>query len=157
MENFNADKNRKINFSNGKRWFCIESVNGNLRIEYKLDEKVYIITRTDGLPFDGNSENVGALFFGNVKKPETLDEVVEYEVNSLAIMQVDPEVSMFNEFDWIFNDDRTKIIVIPCFLEEACNIVVSLPRYFDSVETSLGTSKRVRKSGMFLGLKYKRK
>lgn len=150
-------ENEKITFSTGKRWVMLRSVKGNLQIEYKTNDKVYVITRTDGLPFDGISENVGTGFYGNMKAPENLNEVVEHEVNSLTSMQIDPEVSKFNEFDWAFNDDMTQIIVTPVFLEKSTNVVINSQGLIGPVELSFGSIKRVRNSDMFLSLKYKKK
>ncbi len=151
MSIISEGENKNIHFSSGKRWFRVKPVNGNLCIEYKFDEKKYIITRTDGMPFDGLTEDVGATFSGNMKAPKTLDEVIEHEVNSLASMQIEPEVSMFNEFDWGFNEDKTKIIVCPVFLEECTNVIVHLPYPFGSeIELSVGTVKRVRNGNIDL-------
>lgn len=55
-----------LHFSSGKRWVSFTSVNGNLKIEYIIENKTYKITRTDGMPFDGITENVGAEFSGNI-------------------------------------------------------------------------------------------
>lgn len=152
--------NKSVKFSNGKRWFLVQSTSGNLKIEYKFDKKIYIISRTDGVPFDGVTECVGAMFLGNMKIPESLDEVIEYEVNSLASMQVEPEICFFNEFDWAFNDDKTEILIFPVFLDRGTSIVVNLP---DSIaglsEVSFGSIKRVRNANInkqnILGLSNK--
>lgn len=149
-------ENEKLTFSSGKRWVMSRSINGNLQIEYKINDKVYVITRTDGMPFDGVSENVGAEFYGNMKAPENLNEVVEYEVNSFSSMQIEPEVSRFTEFDWAFNEDMTQIIVTPVFLEKSTNIVINSEGLTGPVELSFGSVKRVRNGGMFLSLKYKK-
>ena len=66
MAIFSEGENEKITFGNAKRWVMSQSIKGNLRIEYKISDKVYIITRTDGKPFDGISEVVGAEFYGNM-------------------------------------------------------------------------------------------
>lgn len=59
--------------------------------------------------------------------------------------QIEPEVSMFNEFDWAFNEDKTKIIVYPVFLDKGTNITVSFPEPFGSeVELSFDTRKFAR-------------
>lgn len=145
------EENQNIKFSSGKRWFKFTSINGNLSIEYKFNEKIYVITRIDDKPFDGKTEWVGAKFLGNMKEPETLDEVIDHEVNLLTSAQIEPEVSMFNEFDWSFNEDKTEIRVYPVFLDKSTNIVIALPEPFGSnVELSCGTVKTVRNSNIKL-------
>lgn len=145
------EENQNIKFSSGKRWFKFISINGNLSIEYKFNEKVYVITRIDGRPFDGQTEWIGAKFYGNMKEPETLDEVIEYEVNLLTGAQIEPEVSMFNEFDWAFNENKTEVIVYPVFLDKSTNIVLAVSELFGSNdELSFGTVKTVRNSNIKL-------
>lgn len=143
--------NQSIRFSSGKRWNKLISHEGNLMVEYKIDEKVYVITRFDERPFDGITESVGAKFYGNMNEPETLDEVIEYEINSLCCMQIEPEVSMFYEFDWGFNEDKTVITVFSVFLEEGCSTVIALPEPFASnIEVSFGSVKTVRNGNINL-------
>lgn len=123
----------------------------NLKIEYKFDEKIYVISRTDGMPFDGVSEKCGAEFYGNMEKPQTLEEIIQYEVNSLTCMQIEPEVSMFNEFDWAFNEDKTLIIVLPVFLDKCNSVIVCFPEPFNGLsEVSFGSVKTLRNGNVDL-------
>lgn len=122
----NLDNNYNMTFGGGKRWVSLKARDkGNLMIEYILDKKVYVISRIDGKLFDG-TEEVGAEFYGNMKEPETLDEIIEHEVNAFSSIQIEPEISMFNEFDWAFNEDKTQVIVYPVFLESEYKLIYLL-------------------------------
>lgn len=140
------DINSKLVFGNNpKRWFMIESVNGNLKIEYMPNQKIYVLSRTDTKPFDG-TEDVGGEYYGAAIKPSTLEEILEYEVELLTGIQIEPESNMFQEFDWQFNEDKTKIYIYPVFIEERQNIEINIPDSLESaVSLFFGNRKKVRK------------
>ena len=143
------NKNFNMTSGDGKRWVSFISKNpNNFKIEYKIEEKVYVVSRVDEEPFNG-TEEVGAEFYGNMKKPETLDEMIEHEVNALASIQIEPEVSLFNEFDWAYNENKTKIIVYPVFLDKALSIQPNVPE-LEGVQLSFSTIKRIRYSDISL-------
>lgn len=148
MRIINSTDENKVILGKPKKWFQIRSVNGNLCITYDKENRIYILERNDGKPFDGITEDTGAIFAGSFEKPNTLEEVIEYEVNSLSGLQIEPEVSMYTEFDWAFNEDKTRIIIYPVFLKELICAEVNLPNEFDSIENgvslSLGTKKSIR-------------
>lgn len=52
------EDNKSVKFSNGKRCFLVQSTSGNLKIEYKFDKKIYVISRTDGVPFDDDKTEI---------------------------------------------------------------------------------------------------
>ncbi len=139
-------KNERLLLGKAKRWFsfkCLEG-NGNLKIEYLIDKHIYILSRTDGKVFDG-TEDVGGEFYGNMTKPETIEEIVEYEVNLLTAAQIEPEVNLFEEFDWKYNEDKTKIIICPVFKKDKTTIDIKLPTSEEGeVCLSFGVRKRVR-------------
>lgn len=99
----------------------------------------------DGQVFDG-SEDIGGLWLGNMVKPTDLISQMEHKVNNLADLQIEPEANMFEEFDYKFSEDKTKIYIIPVFLEENPNVVINLnDDTLGDVSLSFGIVRRVRK------------
>ena len=148
MKLINSENENKYILGEPKRWFCLrcEENDGNLCITYDSNNRVYIITRTDNKPFDGQTEDVGGIYVGNMKKPCTLEEIIEDRVNALTDLQIDPETNMFLEFDWTFNDDKTKIIVVPVFLESIISVEMNLPSDDDKSFNGLTLSARFKKT-----------
>lgn len=139
-------KNTKIYLGRAKRWFkLIASSYNDLEVEYFPHEKIYVIKRGDGQVFDG-SEDIGGLWLGNMVKPIDLAGKIQYKVNFLADLQIEPEANMFIEFDYKFSEDRTKIYIFPIFLENNPNAVINLnDDVLGDVSLAAGTIRRVRK------------
>lgn len=141
-------ENNKVMFGETKRWFFLgcDAYGGNVQIEYRFAEKIYIVSRSDGKTFDG-TEDVGGLWQGNMIKPNTLEEILEHEVGLLSSMQIEPESNMFSEFDFAFNEDRTKVIIYPVFLNHSINVEVNInDNLGQMLPVTVSTVKRVRKN-----------
>lgn len=142
----NDGQNERLLLGNLKRWvsFKCQAGDGNLQIRYVPEEKIYIISRVDGKIFDG-TEDVGGMFYGNMKKPETIEEILEHEVNLLSSAQIEPEINLFVEFDWKYSDDKTQIFIYPVFRQDKITVDVKLSTAYDTeVSLSFGVRKRVR-------------
>lgn len=139
-------KNTKIYLGKTKRWFKLTASSYNdLEIEYFPNEKIYVIKRGDGQVFDG-SEDIGGLWLGNMVKPIDLVGKIQYKVNFLADLQIEPEANMFIEFDYKFSEDRTKIYIFPVFLENITNIAMNINEdTLCDISFAAGIAKRVRK------------
>lgn len=141
-----SGKNTKVNFGVEKRWFkLLANTDNDLEIEYFRDEKIYVIKRGDGKVFDG-TEDIGGLWLGNMIKPAELTGQIEHKVNNLADIQIEPEANMFEEFDYKFSEDRTKIYIFPVFLEESSNAVINISNdIIGDVSFAAGIMRKVRK------------
>lgn len=100
---------------NDRNYFFIES--GNLHIEYYSDKKIYILTRTDGKPFDGITEYDGGSYYGNMKPPQSFDDLITKQLELLLPLQLEIETKMFDKFYYHYNEDNTKLIIEPVFEE----------------------------------------
>ena len=139
MSNYN-----KVIFGTKRgRFSIISTESGNLKIEYKPKDKIYIISRRDNLAFDG-TEDVGGIFY-HVKKPKTIEEIIEHEVNILASLQKEAEVNDFLEFDWSYNKNKTNILIYPIFGKKNVNVEVNfLEKDKYKQDIMVGVRKKIR-------------
>lgn len=134
----------KVVFRTRKKDLAIISAeSGNLKIEYKPKEKIYIISRTDNLTFNG-TEDVGGIFC-YTSKPQTIEEIIEHEVNVLTSIQKDTEITNFGEFDWCYNQNKTNILIYPVFLSKKLNIEVNISKTEIDNNTYFSKRKKIRK------------
>lgn len=97
--------------------------NGNLRIDYIKEKKIYIVHKKDKTTFDG-TEKIERIYFG--KEEETLETVLEYLVEALTLVQFIPETFMFNEFYYRMSADKKSIVIMPKFYENELNTTLIL-------------------------------
>ena len=97
--------------------------NGNLRIDYIKDSKIYIVTRKDKLQFDGSERYERVAFYNH---EETFDNTLEHLIAALTLVQFIPEAFMFNEFYYEFNGDKTMVIITPIFYKDIVSTSVIL-------------------------------
>ena len=85
---------------------------GNIKTEYIENEKIYIISRTDGKAFDG-TEYLDIAY--SKQKIEGIAAIVEHEINIFTLYQNNIESIMFNKFYYRFSDSLKYIIIEPIF------------------------------------------
>lgn len=127
---------------------------GDYKILYCYIDKTYIIERTDEQKFDG-TENLGTRFFGKINIPKTLDEIVEFLINSsistFTKYYSDDENynSDFIEFEYKVNDENDQIKVYPIYLKDFTKYTINLETDIDEelglIELRFEPERKLRK------------
>lgn len=132
----------------------IYKVIGDYKILYCYNDKTYIIERIDEQKFDG-TENLGTRFFGKINIPKTLDEIVEFLINSsistFTKYYSDDENynSDFIEFEYKVNDENDQIKVYPIYLKDFTKYTINLETDIDEelglIELRFEPERKLRK------------
>ena len=138
-----SDDNEKVLFSTDKKDFIVLE-SGNVRIEFIKETGLYKIIRTDGKPFDGITEYTDAIYLGDARPPQTLDKLIEIQVEQLTDLQLDSRARMFEKFYWNFNDDKTEIIIHPIYEQNKSVIMYQILDKTTNIPVMVSFGKKIR-------------
>lgn len=131
-----SKNNKRVIFGNLKNEILFLE-NGNLRIDYVKENRIYIVTKRDKTPFD-YAERVEKMVYGEVQE-ESFENTLELLVDALTLIQFIPEAFMFNEFYYEISTDKKSIIITPKFYESELSTSVKLE---DEAPTKFGFALR---------------
>ena len=118
-----SSSGENIKYINDNSQSPLFTICGNIKTEYISQLKIYRISKTDGSIFNGN-EYLELEY--SKEKIDTLDKIVDHEINVFTLFQNNMESIMFDKYYYYFSDSKKSIIIEPIF-EKRDEIDLYLP------------------------------